>query len=457
MSSEGSGHASPPELPSTRASLRSSGAGLRQRQSWSAALHDSLLEPRDRPHSNGHVLISWYMVRLWGGQRLFTCDNCVGRTLQRAWFAMWVVLVGFGVPFSLFMVVRGGLQADSSWLAIEAMAIGCWVAFIYAVNYSGLYVWRTRYVVAWRWDAALAVLIIGLYAVIAKLYYPGFSVHTHTTDETKNIFETFHGLTTWARFGAAAIPTQAFFCSAQELKLTFRALKRAARDATNRKNHLRGSGSNFAVMTLRDRMTTSTSLPAGAAAHVIEVSCPAGQGPPPPGEDDGLDYINEFKALYERLLLFQRYFGSIVGVKNVTVLLAIVGYSISIFMKLVGAAHGLALTWGDLCVGSVIFGVTVLCQVSNIVASALTNEVQDAAMTVCELWAASPETVARRHPGFPRWVDQMLLRRELGFMIGPMLVDYRGFLMRSFVLLFTSTYAVTTAVSRVAPHKPSSG
>ena len=70
---------------------------------------------------------------------------------------------------------------------------------------------------------------------------------------------------------------------------------------------------------------------------------------------------------------------------------------------------------------------------------------------------ASPETVAKRHPGFPRWVDQMLLRRELGFMIGPMLVDYRGFLMRSFVLLFTSTYAVTTAISRVAAHKPSSG
>ena len=55
-------------------------------------------------------------------------------------------------------------------------------------------------------------------------------------------------------------------------------------------------------MTLRDRMTTSTSLPPGSAAHVIEVSCPAGQQAPPPGEDDGLDYINEFKALFDSQL-----------------------------------------------------------------------------------------------------------------------------------------------------------
>lgn len=446
-----------------RASLRSSG-GLRQRQSWSAALHESLLDERDRSHSNGHVLVSSYMVRLWGGQRLFTCDSFASRTLQRAWFGLWVCLVGFGVPFSIFRVITGGLQADSSWLAIEAMAVGCWIAFIYAVNHSGLYVSCTRYLVAWRWDTSLAVLVVGLYAVIARLYYPGFSVHTRTKDETQNLFELFHGLTTWARFGAAAIPTQAFFCSAQELKLTFGALKRAARDAATRKNHCRGSGSNFAVMALRDQMTTSTSLPAGVspcgqAAHVVGVSCPAGQERS--GElaaDDGLDYINEFQALFDRLRLFQRYFGGIISVQNATTLFALVGFSISIFMKLLGASHGLTLTWNDLVAGSVIFGVTVLCQVSNVVASALTNEVQEAAMTVCEFWAASPETVAKRHPGFPRWVDQMLLRRELGFMIGPMLVDYRGFLMRSFVLLFTSTYAVTTAISRVAPHpKPTTG
>ena len=38
---------------------------------------------------------------------------------------------------------------------------------------------------------------------------------------------------------------------------------------------------------------------------------------------------------------------------------ALVGYSISIFMKLVGAAHGITLAWNDLVTGSVIFGVVV--------------------------------------------------------------------------------------------------
>jgi hypothetical protein len=144
-----------------------------------------------------YTYISYYFMLVWAGIPF----PGISKTLQTIYdFIVFYVIVLIGLLYIAFLIESNGFLNSIMWIFIEVGAMGCWCSYFYAVRWTNaVYKPQTTSVEAWRTDLGFVIIGLGLYAILAGVYFSELDEILSGLNHAEQVIEIIHASTSWAR------------------------------------------------------------------------------------------------------------------------------------------------------------------------------------------------------------------------------------------------------------------
>jgi hypothetical protein len=352
-----------------------------------------------------YTFISSYFIAAWAGIPIFVHNP----RLQAIYDVLWALdIPAFGMLYCVFMVDAGGLATNAMWIFIELQAMGCWSTFFWALRYHNAYAHTfTIDKIVWRADLVLVIISMLLYSFIAWIYFSSF-LSLLTSNIFQDTVEVMHGVTSWARFGAAAIPSQAFFATAISLSYELQYIRSKVESELNEASVVRWTAYRKADSVL-------SVGPSQRREHWIH------------RWDEALGQAKRAGSL----------FSPMIAIQIITTAFGFVSWVINSLVNSGSADTSIA--------GAVIGGITILCCITIAAAAQLTIQMQKTSIAVAKYWSCSAQSdIKDLYPGLADSITLHLINGDFAFKV----LDFS--IRPTFLFQFLSTVGtLTVAVLRL--------